>query len=141
MQKIYNHCLRQTFECSVATFVVILTSRKQMWMTKLLAKFVIENRDWFLPFTWCNNYTAPNTTWPLYSSLSFNFTIMTPLLSADLGNMLQLISTSETIILQILPFIFNDLSFGITVTFLNKILLDTSNLSSLRMSWNNSGNI
>ena len=30
-----------------------------------------------------------------------------------------------------LPSIFNDLSFRITVTFLNKILLDASNLSSL----------
>ena len=26
-----------------------------MWMTKLVAKFVIKNRDWFLPFNWCKN--------------------------------------------------------------------------------------
>ena len=69
----------------------------------------------------------------LYSSLCFNFTIMKPLLSAGLGNMLQLTSTFETRILQILLLIFNDLPLGITVTFLKKILLDTSNPSSLQM--------
>ena len=47
--------------------------------------------------------------------------------------MLQLTSTFETRILQILLLIFNDLPLGITVTFLKKILLDTSNPSSLQM--------
>ena len=42
--------------------------------------------------------------------------------------------------LQIVPFNFNDLPLGITVIFLNKILLHTSNFSSLYMSWNNFGN-
>ena len=72
--------------------------------------------------------------WITISSLTVSNTIMKQLLSVGLGNMLPVTTTSETEILQILPFIFNDLPLGITVTFLNKTLLDTRNLSSLRMS-------
>ena len=72
----------------------------------------------------------------LLQILHFNLSIRRPLLSAGVANVLQLTSTSVTGILHMLPFIFNDLPFGITVTFLNKILLNSSSQSGPLTPWN-----
>ena len=49
------------------------------------------------------------------------------------------ITISEMGMLHILPFTFGDRPFGITVTFLNKILFATRTLSNQQRSWNSFG--
>ena len=71
--------------------------------------------------------------------LPFKFDNDNSILSAGLGRQLQLLSISEMGMLHVLPFTFGDWPFGITVTFLNKILFATRTLSNPRRSRNSFG--
>ena len=101
---------------------------------------------WLCFFKYCNKLsinlgiTGSNNACPSYAAFLLSLTIITPLLSADLGRELQLLSISEMGMLHILPFTFADWPFGITVTFLNVILFATRPLSNRRRSRNSFGN-
>ena len=77
------------------------------------------------------------------AKLSLNFTLTTikPLLSAGQGSDIKFLSTSDIRILHILPFNLGDGSFGITVSVLNKTLLETRTLSNLQIVSNLLGSL
>ena len=82
-----------------------------------------------------SKFIGLSKTWLCYSSSHFNPTIIKRLLSTGLGCDTQFISALDIGILHILPFNVQDWIFGIIVTFLKKILLDASALSSLQIVW------
>ena len=84
--------------------------------------------------------TGSSNTWIWYYASDFYLAIRIPLLSADLRSAAQLLSTSLTGTLHILPFTCGDLNFGFIVNLLNKIVLETSLFSSLQILTNSFGN-
>ena len=75
-------------------------------------------------------FSRSEYTWSRKLSFLFNFTITSPLLSASCGNVFTILAVSIGI-LQVESFNLGICPFGIRVTFLNKIFLETKVSSSV----------
>ena len=76
------------------------------------------------------HFSRSEYTWPRKLSFLFNFTITSPLLSASCGYVFTILAVSIGI-LQVESFNLGICSFGIMVTFLNNIFLETKVRSSV----------